>query len=154
MEQYTSTVPQLHGRLDPVSYGSYLDAAIPFPRTSGAKFCACGEWWESNFRMTLLPVSVICFISRWMKRSKHGLFVFPPKKTLLWRRHCSIGQSLLQFDVKAKSHARLCPFAKPIKSFYFRSFVVSALFARFHFKVMRKSLWHSIITLSLSPLIC
>ncbi|CAH3138838.1 unnamed protein product [Porites lobata] len=42
MEQYTSTVPQLHGRLDPVSYGSYLDAAIPFPRTSGAKFCACG----------------------------------------------------------------------------------------------------------------
>ena len=28
-----------------------------------------------------------------MKRSKHGLFVFPPKKTLIWRRHCSIGQS-------------------------------------------------------------
>ena len=23
---------------------------------------------------------VICFISQWMKRSKHGLFVFPPKK--------------------------------------------------------------------------
>ena len=43
MDQYTSTVPQLHGRLDPVSYGSYSDAAIPFPRTSGAKFCACGE---------------------------------------------------------------------------------------------------------------
>ena len=102
----------------------------------------------------MLPVSVICFISRWMKRSKHGLFVFPPKKTLIWRRHWSIGQSLMQFDVKAKSHARLCPFAKPIKSLYFRSFVVSALFARFHFKVMRKSLWHSIITLSLSPLIC
>ena len=54
----------------------------------------------------MLPVSVICFISWWMKRSKHGLFVFPPKKTLIWRRHCSIGQSLLQFDVKAKSHAR------------------------------------------------
>ncbi|PFX34828.1 WD repeat-containing protein 59 [Stylophora pistillata] len=32
----------IHGRLDPVSYGSYSDAAIPFPRTSGAKFCACG----------------------------------------------------------------------------------------------------------------
>ena len=41
----------------------------------------------------MLPVSVICFISWWMKRSKHGLFVFPPKKTLIWRRHCSIGQS-------------------------------------------------------------
>ena len=27
-----------------------------------------------------------------MKISKHGLFVFPPKKTLIWRRHCSIGQ--------------------------------------------------------------
>ena len=24
---------------------------------------------------------VICFISQWMKRSKHGLFVFPPKKS-------------------------------------------------------------------------
>ena len=28
-----------------------------------------------------------------MKRSKHGLFVFPPKKTLIRRRHFSIGQS-------------------------------------------------------------
>ena len=36
---------------------------------------------------------VICFISQWMKRTKHGLFVFPPKKTLIWRRHCSIDQS-------------------------------------------------------------
>ena len=37
-------------------------------------------------------VFVICFISQWMKRSKHGLFVFPPKKTLIWGRHFSIGQ--------------------------------------------------------------
>ena len=36
---------------------------------------------------------VICFISQWTKRSKHDLFVFPLKKTLIWRRHCSIGQS-------------------------------------------------------------
>ena len=36
---------------------------------------------------------VICFISQWMKRSKHGLFVFSPKKTLIWRRHYSTGQS-------------------------------------------------------------
>ena len=28
-----------------------------------------------------------------MKRSKHELFVFPPKKILIKRRHCSIGQS-------------------------------------------------------------
>ena len=28
-----------------------------------------------------------------VKRSKHGFFGFPPKKTLIWRRHCSIGQS-------------------------------------------------------------
>ena len=27
------------------------------------------------------------------KRSKHGLYVFLPKKTLIWRGHCLIGQS-------------------------------------------------------------
>ena len=37
--------------------------------------------------------------------------------------------------------AFVCPFDKPIKSLYFRSFVVSVLFARFHFKVIRKSLY-------------
>ena len=35
----------------------------------------------------------------------------------------------------------LYPFDKPIKSLYFRSFVVFVLFARFHFKVIRKSLY-------------
>ena len=35
----------------------------------------------------------------------------------------------------------LYPFDKPIKWLYFRSFVVSVLFARFHFKVIRKSLY-------------
>ena len=39
-----------------------------------------------------------------------------------------------------KPDAFVCPFDKPIKSLYFRSFVVSVLFARFHFKVIRKSL--------------
>ena len=34
----------------------------------------------------------------------------------------------------------LYPFDKPIKSLYFRAFVVSVLFAPFHFKVIRKSL--------------
>ena len=35
-----------------------------------------------------------------MKRSKHGLFVFPPKKTLIWRRHCSIDQSCCSMTSK------------------------------------------------------
>ena len=43
---------------------------------------------------------VICFISQWMKRSKHGFFVFPPKKTLMRRRHCSIGQSCCSMTSK------------------------------------------------------
>ena len=65
---------------------------------------------------------------------------------------------MLQYDVKAKDplisrkfsgmkffhlsvrltnekpDAFVCPFDKPIKSLYFRSFVVSVLFARFHVK--------------------
>ena len=40
-----------------------------------------------------------------------------------------------------KPVAFVCPFDKPIKSLYFRSCVVSVLFARFHFKVIRKSLY-------------
>ena len=40
-----------------------------------------------------------------------------------------------------KPDAFVCPFDKPIKSLYFRSFVVSVLFVRFHFKVIRKSLY-------------
>ena len=63
---------------------------------------------------------------------------------------------VLQYDVKAKyrfiskkfsgmkffhpNHARLYQFDKPIKSLYFRSFVVFVLFAHFHFKVTRKFL--------------
>ena len=70
---------------------------------------------------------------------------------------------VLQYDVKAKYRlisrkfsgmkcfhpsARLYPFDKPIKSLYFRSFVVSVLFVRFHFKVIRKSLCHGIVRAS------
>ena len=62
---------------------------------------------------------------------------------------------VLQYDLKVKgwlisgkfsdiklflpSHACLYPFDKPIKSLCFRSFVLSVLFARFHFKVIGKS---------------
>ena len=38
-----------------------------------------------------------------MKRTKHGLFVFPPKKTLIWRGHFFYWPILLQYDVKAIS---------------------------------------------------
>ena len=47
-------------------------------------------------------VIVISFISQWMKRSKHGFLVFPPKKTLICKRHCSISQSCCSITVKAK----------------------------------------------------
>ena len=49
---------------------------------------------------------VICFISQWMKRSKHGLFVFPPKKTLIWRRHRSIDQSCCSMTSKYRLISR------------------------------------------------
>ena len=52
-------------------------------------------WYRAIFVWPWKVVSVSVhyfFISQWMKRSKHGLFVFPPKKTLIWRRHPSIGQ--------------------------------------------------------------
>ena len=35
-----------------------------------------------------------------MKRTKHGLFVFPPKKTITWRRYCSIGQTCCSMTLK------------------------------------------------------
>ena len=59
-----------------------------------------------NERFSLPPVErfsyvfVICFISQWIERTKHGLYVFPPKKTLIWRRHCSIDQSCCSMTSK------------------------------------------------------
>ena len=107
-----------------------------------------------------------------MIRSKHGLFVFPLKKTLIWRRHCSIGQSWCSMTSKrrivwflesssvmkffhpsvrlpTKSHARLYPFDESIKSLYFCSFVVSVLFLCFHFKVTRKKLCENLTHLGM-----
>ena len=73
---------------------------------------------------------------------------------------------VLQYDVKAKyrlisrkfsgmkffhpsvrltnQKPRVYPFDQPMKWVYSRSFVVSVLFARFHFKVIRKSLYRCI----------
>ena len=42
----------------------------------------------------MVSVSVRYLFYQPMNRNiKHGLFVFPPKKPLIWRRRCSIGQS-------------------------------------------------------------
>ena len=38
-----------------------------------------------------------------MKRSKHGLFVFPPKKTLIWKSIVRLANRVnVAYDVKAK----------------------------------------------------
>ena len=43
---------------------------------------------------------VICFISQWVKRSEHGLFVFRPKKTNNMEEALFDWPILLQYDVK------------------------------------------------------
>ena len=100
-----------------------------------------------------------------MKRSKHGLLVFPSKENPNVKKALFDWPIVLRYDVKAKYRwisrkflgmkflqperslnnqtkaTSVCyPFYKPIKSLYFRSFVVSFLFVRFYFKVIRKSL--------------
>ena len=81
---------------------------------------------------------VTCFISQWMKRSKHGLFVFPPKKTPNMEKALFDHFFHRYVRLTNQSHARLHPLDKPIKSLHFRLFIVSDLFASFHFKVTRK----------------
>ena len=89
------------------------------------------------------------------EKIKTRTFRFPAKENPNMEKALFDWPIRLQYDIKAKfrligmkfiffftkSHERLYPFDKPIKSFYFRSFVVSILFARFHFKVIRKSLY-------------
>ena len=114
-----------------------------------------GKWFRQVF--------VICFISQWMKRSKHGLFVLPPNKILIWRRHCLIGKSccsmtskrsirlisrkflsLKFFDERLLDQpkaTRVCirSINQSNRTSSVRS-LFSGLFARFHFQVIRKSL--------------
>ena len=68
---------------------------------------------------------------RLISRKSFGREVFSPERSL----H------------QPKATLRLYPFDKPIKSLYFRLSVVSVLFARSHFKVMRKSLYRKIFSL-------
>ena len=77
------------------------------------------------------------------------LFVFPPKKTLIWKGIVRLAncvtvwrQSEVSIDcykVHTSSRARLYPFAKPMKSLYFRSFVVSVFFRAIPFQGHTKS---------------
>ena len=56
----------------------------------------------------------------------------------------SSGMKFVYLSVRlANQKPRLYPFDTPIKSLYFRSFIVSVLFVRFHFKVIRKSLYYT-----------
>ena len=93
------------------------------------QFNLVGKFWQSSLRKKGQLVEqfsyhlekwfrqefVICFITQWIKRSKHGLFFFPPKKkpnmgkalfffppkkNLIWRRHCSISQSCCSMKSK------------------------------------------------------
>ena len=51
----------------------------------------------------MISVSVRnCFISQWMKWSKHGLFVFPPKENPNMEKALFDWPVVLQYDVKAK----------------------------------------------------
>ena len=62
----------------------------------------------------------------WFLESPRAWEVFSPER--------SLNQSKATYE-------RLYPFDKPIILLYFRSFVFSVLFVRFHFKVIRKSLY-------------
>ena len=88
-------------------------AYYKYPMPTKMVLCLCSfrparcrfETWayRAIFACPWIIVSVsgfICFISQWMKRTKHGLFVFPPKKTLIWRRHCAIDQSCCSMTSK------------------------------------------------------
>ena len=44
----------------------------------------------------------ICFIRQWMKRSKHDLFVFPPRENPNMEKVSFDWPIVLQYDVKAK----------------------------------------------------
>ena len=61
-----------------------------------------------------------------------------PKYRLISRKFSSVLERSLN---QPKATHVLYPFDKPIKSLYFRSFVVAVSFARFHFKDIRKSLY-------------
>ena len=89
-----------------------------------------------NMEKVLLdwPMVLQCDVKvkfRLISRKFFGREVFSPERSL--------------YQPKATLH--LYPFDKPIKSLYFRLSVVSVLFSRFHFKVIRKSLYRKVLSL-------
>ena len=136
---------------------------MPFSLQYKRFWCDFEKWFRK--------VIVICFISQWMKRSKHGLLVFPPKKTLIWRRHCSSDQSCYSMTSKrfleSSSGMKFFQPSVRLTNQKPRAFVsvrqtnqidlfpfvcCFCLFARFHFKVIRKSLYSHVFVLpSLQP---
>ena len=86
------------------------------------------------------------------KKVKTWPLPFPAKKNPNMEKALFDWPIVLQYDVRAKYglisrkflgffHPSVCLTNQPIKSLYFRSFVVSVLFASFHFKVIQKSLY-------------
>ena len=104
--------------------------------TCGKKYTKVLSWTCVRYSFTSRLIYRATFIWPWkiVSVSVRYLFYQPvDEKIKTWP---------LRFPAKQNPNtdARLYPFDKPIKSLYFRSFVVSVLFARFHFKVIRKSL--------------
>ena len=60
------------------------------------------EQFSYDLKKWFRQVSVICFINQWMKRSKHGLFVFSPNKNPNMEKALFNWPIVLQCDVKAK----------------------------------------------------
>ena len=91
---------------------------------------------DPNMEKVLLdwPMVLQCDVKakfRLISRKFFGHEVFSPERSLN----------------QPKATLRLYSLDKPIKSLYFRSSVVSVLFARFHFKVIQKSLYRKIFSL-------
>ena len=65
-----------------------------------AELLHCGAFLY-DLQVSVRLVFIICFMSQWMERSKHGLFVFPPKKTL------TDGEGIARYANRlAKTHNR------------------------------------------------
>ena len=109
---------------------------------------------------------VIFFYQPMDEKIKTWTLRFPAKENPNMEKALFDWPIVLQYDVKAKyrlisrkfsgmkffhpsvrltnQKPRVYPFDQPMKWVYSRSFVVSVLFARFHFKVIRKSLYRCI----------
>ena len=116
------------------------------------------EWFSCDHEKWIGKCSLfVLSANSWKDQNMASLFSRHKKNPLIWRRHCLIGQPCSSMTSKrsigwfvARFRAwsfftrgfalptdQPYAFDKPIKSLYFRSFVVSVMFARFDFKVIR-----------------